>query len=402
MSIPEPPDTSRRISLRARSIAEATTLAIAAEAKRMQADGIHVVSLATGEPDFPTPDHIKQAAVAAIEANFTKYTQAAGIPELRQAVADKFARDNGINVTPNQVLVTGGGKHAIFNALSAVVDEGDEILIPSPYWTSYPDVVKLAMGTPVLLQTSVDTGYKITASQVRAAIGPRTRGIILNSPSNPTGVMYTPDELRDIGRAIADAGIYVVSDELYEKIVYDGNEHLSIGSMPELRDLAVTVNGVSKAFSMTGWRVGYMCGPEDVVAAAARIQSQMTSNISSISQRAALAALTGGTADVERMVAAFERRRNLIVDLLGSVPEIEFPHPDGAFYIFMKIDRYFSEKASNSGAVSAHLLRNHHVATVPGSAFGDDTSLRLSYSCSEEDIVEGVARLSRGLRELAE
>ncbi|HVZ39572.1 MAG TPA: pyridoxal phosphate-dependent aminotransferase [Candidatus Kapabacteria bacterium] len=388
---------SRRLSRRANAIGESTTLAIAAEAKRMQADGIHVVSFSTGEPDFPTPELVKRAGIEAIENNFTRYVQAEGIPELRRAVAEKFQSLNDIQTDPQHVLISAGGKQSLANALLAVVDDGDEVLLPTPYWTSYPDLVRIAGGVPVLLKTTVHDRYKITPAQIQAAITPRTRAIILNSPSNPTGVMYTREEIEAIGRVIANAGIYVISDELYERIVFDGRRHFSIGSMPELRDLAVTVNGVSKAYSMTGWRIGYMCGPADVIAAATRLQSQMTSHPSTISMKAAYAALTQVTEEVEMMRAAFQRRRDLISGLMQDIPGISFPHPDGAFYLFVDISSHLGERFAADTDLARHLLQEHHIATVPGSAFGDAAAIRLSYACSDDDIVEGVARIRRGL-----
>ncbi len=391
---------TRRLSKRAMSVGESTTLAIAAEQKRMQAEGINVISFSTGEPDFPTPDVVKRAGIAAIEANFTKYVQADGIPELRTAVAAKFARDNAINVEPSQVLITAGGKQAIANALMAVIDEGDEVLIPAPYWTSYPDLARIAGGKPTLIPTTVEERYKITPAALQAAITPATRAIILNSPSNPTGVIYTQPELEALGRILADAGVYAISDELYEKIVFDGHRHFSIGSMPELADLAITVNGVSKAYAMTGWRIGYMCGPRDVIAAAGRIQSQTTSHPSSISQRAAYTALLEVHEEMEMMVAAFARRKELIVGLMEDVPNITFPRPDGAFYLFLDVSAYLGGAMASDVDLARYLLAEHHVGTVPGSAFGAPSAIRLSYACSDADIIEGVARLKRGLMEL--
>ncbi len=397
---PTPGTLHRRLSQRASAVGESATLAVAAEAKRMQAEGIHIVSFSTGEPDFPTPDIIKEAGIAAIEGNFTRYTQSEGIPELRRAAAEKFTRENDIPTEPSEVLISVGGKHSIFNALMSIVDDGDEVILQAPYWTSYPELVRLAGGIPVVIPTSPEERYKIDAARLRMAITPRTRAIILNSPSNPTGVMYSPDELREMAEAIAEAGIYVISDELYEKIVYDGNRHFSIGSVPSLRDLAITVNGVSKAFSMTGWRIGYMRGPSDVIAAASRMQSQVTSNPASISQRAALAALTQVTDEVETMVAAFARRRELISGLVSEIPDVSFPRPDGAFYLFIDVRAYFCDQAPDDVQLARYLLREHHIATVPGSAFGDPAGIRLSYACSEQDIVEGVARIRRGLDRL--
>lgn len=392
--------SSSRLSRRSLAVSESATLAVAARMKQLQAEGIDIVSFSTGEPDFPTPDVIKRAAIAAIENNFTRYTQSEGIPELRKAAAGKFETENGIPTDPAQVLISVGGKHSIFNALMSIVDEGDEVILPAPYWTSYPELVRLAGGTPVVIRTSPEKRYKITAGQLRAAITEKTRAIIINSPSNPTGVMYSREELEEFAAVIAEAGIFVISDELYEKIVYDDNRHFSIGSVPSLADLAITVNGVSKAFSMTGWRIGYMRGPKDVIAAAARMQSQVTSNPASISQMAALSALTQITSEVDIMVSSFQKRRNLIVELLHDTPRITFPRPDGAFYLFLDVRDYFSDRTPNSASLAKYLLEEHHIATVPGSAFGDDNAIRLSYACSERDIIEGVKRLKRGFGEL--
>lgn len=393
----------RRLSQRASLINEAVTLAIAAEAKRMQTAGIPVISLSTGEPDFPTPQRIKQAAFDAINANFTKYTQAEGIPELRKAVAEKFTAENDIPTEAHQVLISCGGKHCLFNALAAIIDDGDEVLIPSPYWTSYPEMVKLVGGVPVLVEADYESGYRMTADQLRAAITPRTRAMIINSPTNPTGVIYSRQEMEAFAGVIAEAGIYVLSDELYEKITYDGNQHVSIGSFPELRQLALTINGVSKAFSMTGWRIGYMCGPADVIAAAGKIQGQSASNPVSVSQRAALAALTipEVATDVRQMAEAFTRRRNLIVELLREIPGVDFHVPGGAFYIFLNVERFYNDQISNSAMLANYLLREHLVATVPGSGFGDDRAIRLSYACSETDILEAVKRIGEGLGDIA-
>jgi aspartate aminotransferase len=363
----------------------------------MQADGIHVISLSTGEPDFPTPDVIKRAAIEAIDGNFTKYTQAEGIPELRRAVARKFTEENCIPTEDNEVLISVGGKHSIFNMMMAILDPGDEVIIPSPYWVSYPEMVRLFGGVPVILSTTVGSRYKITPDQLREAITPRTRLFIINSPSNPTGVMYSRQELEALGSIAAEAGIYVLSDELYEKIIYDDNSHFSIGSMPQLRNLAITVNGVSKAYSMTGWRIGFMRGPSDLIGAASCIQGQSTSNPTSISQKAALAALTRTTGEVEMMAREFEKRRDRIVDLLSAISGISFPRPDGAFYIFMDISSYFTPRHPDSSSLATYLLEEHHIAVVPGEAFGDDRAIRLSYASSIENIEEGVARIRRGL-----
>jgi aspartate aminotransferase len=387
-----------RISERASTVNESTTLAIAAESKRMQAAGIDVVSLSTGEPDFPSPDVVKHAAIAAIESNFTHYTQSNGIPELREAIAEKFRVDNDIRTTASEVLVSCGGKHSIYNALLAICNDGDEVLIPSPYWVSYPEMVRLVGGVPIILESGFDQGYLITPEQIREARTDRTRAIILNSPSNPSGAMYTPEQLQTIGRTAAELGLYVLSDELYEKIVYDGRSHFSMGSMPELADLAITINGVSKAYSMTGWRIGYMTGPADVISAAATMQSQVTSNPSSISQKAALAAITSAGEDVRRMVGTFSNRRDLATSLLRDIPSVRYGKPHGAFYIFLDVHAYYNDRIPDSVALATYLLREHHVAVVPGSAFGDDDAVRLSYACANEQIREGIERIGRGLQ----
>jgi aspartate aminotransferase len=391
------PTIERRLSQRSCSISESTTLAIAAEAKRMVAAGIDVVSLSTGEPDFPTPEVVKQAAIAAIDANFTYYTQSDGIPELRRAIAEKFTRDNGIATDPSEVLVSVGGKHAIYNALAAIVDDGDEVLIPAPYWVSYPEMVRLVGGTPIAVAAGAEDRFKVTPATLEELRTERTKALFINSPSNPTGVMYTREELEQIGRWAAESGLYVISDELYEKIVYDGREHYSIGALPELRDLAITVNGVSKAYSMTGWRIGYMRAPLDVLRAASRVQSQVTSSPPSISQMAALAALTSAADDVAEMARAFERRRDVTCDLLASIPKITFPRPDGAFYVFVDVGEYLGEEYPDTESLARMMLADYHVATVPGSAFGDERSIRLSYACSEENIREGVSRFASAL-----
>ena len=392
----------RRLSQRSSSINESATLAIAAEAKRMQAEGIDVVSMSMGEPDFATPDVVKQAAIAAIESNFTHYTQSDGIPSLRSAIAAKLSTENDIPTEPSDVLVSAGGKQSLYNALAAVLDEGDEVLIPAPYWVSYPEMVRLVGGAPVVVSSDAEDRFKVTPDSLTPHLSPRTRAIIINSPSNPTGIMYSREELEALGHWAADAGLYVISDELYEKITYDDNVHFSIGSMPELRDLAITINGVSKAYAMTGWRIGYMRAPLDVLGAASRVQSQVTSCPSSISQMAALAALTSAANDASEMSAAFARRRDLIIDELQVIPAIRYPVPDGAFYVFIDISEYFSERFPDAAAIAREMLVNYHVAVVPGDAFGDARCIRLSYACSEENIRRAVARIAAALKAMRE
>jgi len=390
-----------RLSQRSTAIHESVTLAIAAEAKRMAAQGADVVSLSTGEPDFATPDVVKRAAIEAINANFTHYTQSEGIPTLREAIVDKFERDNGIRTDASRVIVSNGGKHSLHTILMAIVDSGDEVLIPAPYWTSYPDLVLLAGGRPVIVPTSAHRRYKIDPDVLDRHATAATRALIVNSPSNPTGVMYEQEELEAIGRWASARGCVVISDELYEKIVYGTNRHFSMGSMPEMEDLAVTINGVSKAYSMTGWRIGYMTGPKDMIAAAGRIQSQTTSNACSISQMAALSALTETSSDVAAMVRAFDARRNLAIGCAAGVPDINFPRPDGAFYLLIDVSRHLGSRAPDDVALARHLLVHHGVAVVPGSAFGAPGTLRLSYACADSVIVEGIARICRGVEELA-
>lgn len=375
------------------------TLAIASEATKLAAAGVDVVSLGTGEPDFATPEVVKEAAIHAIRDNWTHYTHASGILPLRQAVVEKFAHDNAIRTDPERVIISNGGKHALHTALMAIISDGDEVLIPSPYWTSYPDLVHLAGGSPVIVRTEPGERYKIDPDRLEHAYSPRTRALILNSPSNPTGVMYTPSEIREIGLWAASRGLFVISDELYEKIVYDENVHVSIGSMEELENLAITINGVSKAFAMTGWRIGYMTGPKDIMAAAARIQSQATSNPCSISQMAALAALTKVTTEVDQMVSAFARRRGLMVSRASQIHGVTAPTPDGAFYLLMDTSRYLNTDVCDDLTLARHLLYNHGVAVVPGSAFGANGAIRLSYACSDDVIIEGLARIDQGLRE---
>ena len=391
---------NRRLSERAKIIKPAQTLAIAARAKGMLKEGIDVVSFSTGEPDFDTPRSISEVGIEAINSGFTHYTDAKGIPELRQAVAEKFQKENGIPSTADTVLVSSGGKHSLFNAMMSIINPGDEVIIPAPYWVSYPEMVSLLGGKPVVINTNAEDRFKISLDQLREAITPATRAMIINSPSNPTGSMYTPDELREMALVAADAGIFVISDELYERIIYGTVEHFSVGSLPELKDLAITVNGVSKAWAMTGWRIGFMTGPEDIMRAASAIQSQTTSNPCSISQKAALEAVVNGKDEAERLRNAFAGRRELMGSLLAEIPGITYPVPDGAFYYYINAESYRSERTPDSIALAEYLLIEHHVALVPGAAFGDDRGFRLSYACSDEDIKKGVERLARGFEEL--
>lgn len=390
----------RRLSQRASEIRPAPTLAIASRARQMRLDGIDVVSFSTGEPDFDTPESIAAAGIEAIRSGFTHYTDATGIPELRAAVARKFVEENGVPSTAETVMVSSGGKHAIFNVLAAIVDPGDNVIVQSPYWVSYPSLVSILGGTPRILDTTFESGYRMTPEQLRSAIDERTRCIILNSPSNPTGVMYSPDELRTFAEIAREHGCYILSDELYEKIVYGTVEHFSVGSIEGLSDLVITVNGVSKAWAMTGWRIGYATGPADVIRAAGAIQSQTTSNPTSISQVAALAALTDGVDEAERLRQAFERRRGLVLEEMRDIEGFRFVPPDGAFYVYADISRLLGDRFSGSVDFSEYLLVDHAVAVVPGLAFGNDSGIRISYACSDEDIRKGMQRIREGVQRL--
>ncbi len=394
------------LSRKLQAVEESQTLALSAKARAMKESGIDVVSLTAGEPDFPTPRHVKEAAIKAIEANFTHYTANQGIPELIKAIVAKFARDNDLHFEPRQILVSSGAKHSIFNALQAICNKGDEVVVLSPFWVSYPEMVKLADATPVIVPTSIESRFRPDLRKIRQAINQRTKAIILNSPGNPTGAVYTPGDIEDIAAIARDTGIYVISDEIYESVMYDGNRHRSIGALQGVRDQVITVNGVSKAYAMTGWRIGYMGGPGPVMELAARIQSQATSNASSISQKAAAAALAGSQQDVGMMVQEFLKRRNYVVETLSSIQDVTVFSPGGAFYVFFGLKNFYGRKAQgtvikNSAEMAEYLLEQHHVAMVPGAPFGDDGCLRMSFACSMEDLTKGLTRIRAGLQALS-
>lgn len=395
------------ISKKISQLSESQTMALAAKAGRMKADGIDVVSLTAGEPDFPTPQLIKDAGIKAIQDNFTKYTANQGILELRQAIAAKLRYDNRIPVDASQVLVSNGAKHSIYNALLAVCNRGEEIVIPAPYWVSYPEMARLVDAVPVIVNTSPANQFKITPAQLRRAITKKTKVFILCSPSNPTGAVYTQKEIEALGAVAHKAGIFVLSDEIYEKVVYDGQEHFSIGSIDDLRDQVITVNGHSKVYSMTGWRIGYMAARKDIVQAAEKIQSQTTSNASSVSQKAALAALTNDlTGEVNAMVAEFDRRRKFLIAELDKVPHLSYIYPKGSFTLFVNVKPFLKARVNGSligtsDALCDFFLNEHNVAMVPGSGFGAPEWIRLSYACSMEDLQKAVRRLQNGFGELA-
>jgi aspartate aminotransferase len=395
-----------KLSEKILNLPESETLRISAIAKNMKAQGIDVVSLSAGEPDFPTPEHIKEAAIQAIKENFTKYTQNQGIPELINAIIEKFRRDNNIEYKPSEILVSSGAKHSIYNALQAICNPGDEVIIPAPYWVSYPAMVALVDAKPVILKTDIKNNFKITPEQLRNVITPRTKALIFNSPSNPTGTVYTEDEIRRIAEVVYEKNIFVISDEIYEKIIYD-EKHFSMASIKELRDLVITVNGVSKAYAMTGWRIGYMGANEEIIKLANKVQGQVTSNASSISQKAAVAALTGTQEPVRKMVNEFKIRRDFLCSELMQIPGVEVFIPSGAFYVFPKVSAYYGRRYNgfeikNSNDFCEFLLNEEKLAIIPGDAFGMDECVRISYAASMEDLMKGVERFKRAIEKLSD
>ncbi len=387
-----------RFAQRAQALTPSLTLAIDAKAKQMKANGIDVVGFGAGEPDFDTPQHIKDAAVKALAAGFTKYTPAAGIPELRQAIAEKHRRENGLEYKPSQIVVSCGGKHSCYNVIMALCQEGDEVIIPSPYWLSYPEMVKLAGATPVFIQTTDATEFKVTPDQLRAAITPRTRLFILNSPSNPTGTVYTPAEIKALGDVCIERGVLIMSDEIYEHLVYDGAVHKSVASFSQAHyEHTIIVHGFAKAWSMTGWRLGWCAAPEPIAKAIDAIQSHSTSNPTSFAQKGAVAALTGPNEHLKAWLAEFDRRRRYAHARLNSMHGISCCNAKGAFYLFPNI----SKLGLKSVEFCAKLLDEQKVAAVPGIAFGSDDHIRISYATSMENIEKGLDRLEKFVRQLA-
>lgn len=379
-----------QLASRVQELTPSLTLAIDSKAKALKAEGIDVCSFGAGEPDMDTPEHIKAAAIEALNAGFTKYTPSSGTPELRQAISEKFKRDNGLDYKPSQIIVSNGAKQSCFNAISAVCDPGDEVIIPAPYWLSYPEMVRLAGAEPAIVQTTQENSWKITAEQFENAMTPKTKMIILNSPGNPTGSIYTKDELRAISEVAAEEDIYILSDEIYEKLTYDGAEHVSIASLtPEAYDLTITINGFSKAYAMTGWRLGYLGAPEAIAKAIDSMQSHSTSNPCSFAQKGALAALQGDQQCVTDMRDEFDIRRQYMFDRLSSIPGLSAVKPLGAFYVLVNIGS-FGLKSQN---FADRLLSKSNVAVVPGIAFGDDNTIRLSYATSLDVIKNGLDRI---------
>ena len=395
-----------RISHRIGAIAESATLAVDAKAKALKAAGRPVIGFGAGEPDFPTPDYIVQAAVAACsDARWHRYTPAGGLPELKEAIAAKTLRDSGYDIAASQVLVTNGGKQALYNAFATLLDPGDEVLLQAPYWTTYPEAIRLAGGVPVEVMTDEISGYRATVEQLEAARTPRTKVLVFVSPSNPTGAVYSPDDVRAIGQWAADHGLWVVTDEIYEHLVYGDARFASMPVLvPELADRCVVVNGVAKTYAMTGWRVGWMIGPNDVVKAATNLQSHATSNVANVSQIAALAAVSGDLSAVAEMKVAFDRRRTLITGLLDAIPGVTCPLPEGAFYVYPSIKGLLGKQlrgqtVESSAQLASLILDEVELAVVPGEAFGTSGYLRLSYATSDADITEGVGRIATLLTE---
>jgi aspartate aminotransferase len=381
-----------KLATRVGQVTPSLTLAISAKAKAMKAEGIDVCSFSAGEPDFDTPSHIKEAAKVALDQGKTKYGPAAGEPKLRAAIATKLTQDNQLHYQPENVIVTNGGKHSLFNLMLALIEPGDEVIIPAPYWLSYPEMVILAGGKPVIVETTAETDYKITPEQLNEAITPNTKLFVLNSPSNPTGAVYTPTEIKALGKVIVERDILVVSDEIYEKILYDGAEHFSIGAVsPEVFERTIISNGFAKSYSMTGWRVGYIAGPVPIVKAMTTIQSHSTSNVCTFAQYGAIAALENSQDCVAEMLAAFTERRKVILDAVRAIPKLSCPTPEGAFYVFIDV----SQTGMTSLKFCDALLESQQVAAIPGIAFGADQCIRLSYATDLESINKGMDRLAK-------
>lgn len=396
-----------QLSDRLNSLSPSETLAMSQKSNELKAQGIDVINMSVGEPDFNTPDHIKAAAKKAVDDNFSRYSPVPGYPALRDAIVAKLKKENGLDYTPAQILCSNGAKQSVCNVLMALIGSGDEVIIPAPYWVSYPEMVKLAEGTNVIVSAGIEQDFKITPAQLEAAITPRTKALILCSPSNPTGSVYSKEELAGLAAVLAKyPQVVIIADEIYEHINYIG-QHESIAQFPEVRDRVVIVNGVSKAYAMTGWRIGFIAGPQWIVSACNKLQGQYTSGPCSVSQKAAEAAYVGDQQPVEDMRQAFERRRDLIVKLAKEIPGFEVNVPQGAFYLFPKCDSYFGKstaegrKVTDSGELAMYLLEVGHVACVGGAAFGAPDCIRMSYATSDENIVEAMRRIKEALSKLA-
>jgi aspartate aminotransferase len=396
-----------KLSQFTRQLKPSETLAISTKAKALRAQGRNIIDFGLGEPDFATPSNIIRAAEHAMAEGFTKYTPPAGLPALRQAIADKLKRENNLDYAPEEIIVSCGAKQALYNVAMVLLDAGDEVLIPGPYWVTYPTQVILAGGTPVIIPTTAANDFKITGDMLRRYLTPKTKGLILNSPCNPTGAVYTPAELEDLARVLLDTDLFIITDEIYEHIIYDGLKQISIATLdPALKARSLVVNGFSKAYAMTGWRLGYCAGPREVIEMCDRLQSQTTSNATAFAQVAGIEALTGPQESVGAMAQAFEQRRNFVVQRLNAIPGITTNTPRGAFYIFPNIAALFGRRAqgqslTSAAAVADYLLDAAGVAVVPGDAFGDDHYMRISYASSMAELEDGLARIDHAIQQLA-
>lgn len=385
------------LSSRLQKLQPPATIAMTQKARELKQQGNDVISLSIGEPDFDTPDFVKEAAKKAIDENYSHYPPIAGYPELKEAICNKFKRDNNLDYNPSQIVVSTGAKQSIYNAFQVIIDEGDEVIIPIPYWVTYADIVSLAGGIPVFVETSIENDFKASAEMIEKAITPKTKAIIYSSPCNPSGSVYTYDELKEIAQLVEKHDLIVISDEIYEHIVY-GEKPVSIASFPEAYDRTVTVNGLSKAYAMTGWRIGYIGAPQWIAKACDTLQSQITSGANSIAQRAAIAALNADLSETHYMIEAFEKRRELMMNLAKEIPAFKVNEPKGAFYLFPDVSALFGKTfhgvtINNSDDLANLILEKAHVSTVPGSAFGIDNCLRISYAASEENLKEAMRRI---------
>ncbi|MDP3029648.1 MAG: pyridoxal phosphate-dependent aminotransferase [Deltaproteobacteria bacterium] len=395
------------LSRRARKIKPSPTLSIDAKAKAMKSAGVDIINFGVGEPDFDTPGYIKKAAVKAIQDGFTKYTPVGGIVELKDAVIKRLKDDHGLSYSRQEIVISCGGKHALYNLAQALFDKGDEVIIPAPYWVSYPPIVELAGAKPVIIETREEDGFDLDVSALEKMITPRTKAIILNSPSNPTGSVFSTKTLRQMGNLVQNHNCYVISDDIYEKIRFDGKKPVNLLSLnPKLKEKVFILNGVSKTYAMTGWRIGYLAGPADIISALTNIQSQSTSNPTSIAQKAAVAALNGPDSFITKMVSVFKERRDYIVKRLKAIPDVTCVKPQGAFYAFPNVSAYYfrgykGRKITNSIALCDYLLEEARLAVVPGVAFGDDRHIRFSFATSMENIAKGMDRFKEALKKLS-
>lgn len=389
-------------SQRVRQIQPSPTLRVDTRAKELKAEGVDIISLGAGEPDYPAPIHVKEAAIKAVHDDISHYTAVNGFPELRQAIARKLERENNLKYSPDQVLVTVGGKHALYNAFMALVNPGDEVIIPAPYWVSYPEQVRLAEGVPVFVDTDAEAGFRLDPQALADAITPRTKGLVINSPSNPTGAVYSPEDLEAIAEVARAHDLWVISDEIYERLIYDGLEQVSIATFPGMGERTIVVNGFSKAYALTGWRLGYAAGPQSIIKAMATLQGHVTSNAASLVQPAAVAALEGPQEPIDAMVADYAGRRQLVLSKLASMPGLTCQRPGGAFYVFPDVSGLMGRTLAgrtidSSNTLAEILLEEARVAVVPGEGFGAPGYIRISYATSREELTEALGRIAAAL-----